>query len=644
MEDRLPFGMWPPIRYRLGGQAALTLAYGLAGDRANAMAQLKVLEEFRIGFLGSAILNPLKANAIARAHMALGDYASVARDLNRDEGGWTKTVWYLNNAAWGFSGDDASQTFVVLPKLLMRGISSYETGDRATAKAALSAILRHNRISDFGELRWLALYYWGLISERESDLRGATDAYAKAVSVIEQQRATINTEASKIGFVGDKQAVYGRLIALLAQQGRAGEAFDYVERSKSRALVDLLASKKDFIAAGADAEKVRRVLAQLDAADLASRAQDDGAKPGESAGVRSFELARREIGQTAPELSTLVTVGSIAPDELKGLIGEREALVEYYHQGDDLYAFVVTRAQLQAVKLDAKGLGERVRAFRRAIEDPGSSFWDARARALYEQLWQPIEALVTAGSVVVVPHGALHYLPFAALRRADGSLLIDQYALRFLPSASVLKFLRPALAKQAGELLALGNPDLDDPKLDLRFAEGEAKSVAGMFPSSRVLVRKDASETNFRKAGGVFSRIHFATHGKFQADDPLNSGLQLAKDGENDGVLTVGELYSINLDADLVTLSACETGLGRIANGDDVVGLTRGFLYAGSRSIVASLWSVDDQATATLMKTFYENLAAHSKQDALRQAQIKTRLIYPHPFYWAAFQLTGRAE
>ncbi len=168
--------------------------------------------------------------------------------------------------------------------------------------------------------------------------------------------------------------------------------------------------------------------------------------------------------------------------------------------------------------------------------------------------------------------------------------------------------------------------------------------VGSMYPQSRILLRKDASESNFKKAGSAFRRIHFATHGKFQADEPLKSGLYLAKDADNDGVLTVGELYSMNLDADLITLSACETGLGKIANGDDVVGLTRGFLYAGSRSIVASLWSVDDKATATLMQAFYRNLASMNKRDALRQAQIKTRDTFPHPFFWAAFQLTGRAE
>jgi CHAT domain-containing protein len=422
------------------------------------------------------------------------------------------------------------------------------------------------------------------------------------------------------------------------------DAFDYVERSKARALVDLLASKKDFAVPGTDPEKTKLILAELDAADLAGRAQAANGASGEERGVRSLEALRQEIRQTSPELSSLVTVSSAPPDELKMLLAEGEALVEYYYQGKDLYAFVLRRDRLTAARLDAEGVGESVQSFRSALQDPGSDQWREAARALHARLWQPLEASIGLSKVIVVAHGALHYLPFAALMGADGKLLIDQYNLRFLPSATVLKYLKPAVQSKEGLLLALGNPDLGDPRLDLQFAEDEARTVTKLFPQSRLLVRKDASESNLKKAGSVFSLIHFATHGKFEADEPLRSGLYLAKDAENDGVLTVSELYSMRLDTDLVTLSACETGLGKVSNGDDVVGLTRGFLYAGSRSIIASLWSVDDKATATLMETFYDNLSKLSKQDALRAAQMKTRDAFPHPFFWAAFQLTGRAD
>jgi len=165
-----------------------------------------------------------------------------------------------------------------------------------------------------------------------------------------------------------------------------------------------------------------------------------------------------------------------------------------------------------------------------------------------------------------------------------------------------------------------------------------------MFPDSRALVRGEASKSAVKDLGNGFSILHFATHGRFDADAPLSSGLYLAKGNEANGVLTVSDLYSLRWDVDLVTLSACETGLGKVANGDDVIGLTRGFLYAGARSIVASLWEVDDAATAHLMETFYRNLGNNDKREALRLAQIETRQQYPDPWYWAAFNVLGRAD
>lgn len=642
IQDRMPYGIWPAKTYRLSLLETLGLAYALAGQREPALVQIKNLEDFPIGFLGWGSLPSVRDNAIGRIYAALGDYAQALPYL-KDESAIVKSTYFLNNLAWGLSGSDARETSIALPKLLLRGKCLLETKDLAGAKTYLDVVLRNARLADFGEIESIALFERGRIADQEGDFKGASDYMRKAVEVIERQRASINTEASKIGFVGDKQAVYGRLIALLIAQGRAAEAFDYVERSKSRALVDMLASKQDF--AAPDPAQAMRVLAQLDAADLNARIQDDGTQAVEkTAGVRNLQVAREALLSAAPELSTLVTVSSVPAAELKALLGADETLIEYYYQGQDVYAFVLDRERLQAMKLDATELSSQVQSLRKALEDTESAAWQEPARQLHIRLWKPLEKLVTTGNVIVVAHGALHYLPFAALQDADGKFLLDRISLRFLPSASVLKFLRPVLQNRDGRLLVLGNPDLDDPRLDLAFAEGEAKRVAALYPTSRVLLRKDASESNFKKAGGIFSRIHFASHGKFQADEPLKSGLYLAKDADNDGVLTVGELYSMNLEADLVTLSACETGLGKIASGDDVVGLTRGFLYAGSRSIVASLWSVDDQATATLMQAFHGNLATMNKREALRQAQIKTREAFPHPFFWAAFQLTGRAE
>lgn len=234
--------------------------------------------------------------------------------------------------------------------------------------------------------------------------------------------------------------------------------------------------------------------------------------------------------------------------------------------------------------------------------------------------------MITSKNLTIVPHGRLHYLPFNALYSDEG-YLIDNYNIRVLPSASVMKFLKKQKEGHAGSLLAFGNPDLNDPSLDLPWAQEEVLAITKDIPEARVLLRKQTTETAVKRFGEQFRNIHFATHGTFDAEKPLTSGLLLAGDGENDGTLTVGELYDLRLNSDMVTLSSCETALGKVANGDDVVGFSRGFLYAGVSSIVSSLWKVDDRATSILMQEFYTSLKETNKRNALRTAQLKIKTV-----------------
>jgi CHAT domain-containing protein len=263
------------------------------------------------------------------------------------------------------------------------------------------------------------------------------------------------------------------------------------------------------------------------------------------------------------------------------------------------------------------------------------------AKELYELLLGPVRPLVTGKNLLVVPHGVLHYLPFAALY--DGSdYLMQSTLIRFLPSASTIRFLRTPSGTQKDPVFVLANPDLQDPAMDLPFAETEGKFIAQNIPASEIFARAQASEEIFKSRAPAFRMLHVASHGEFNGADALQSRLLLAKSGTDDGSLTVGDLYNMRLDADLVTLSACETGLGKVQTGDDVLGLTRGFLFAGSSNIVASQWKVDDQATGVLMQHFYANLSqGKPKREALREAQRETRKTFAHPFYWAAFYLTG---
>lgn len=620
-------------------ESVMALAAVHTNDKELADRLIKELEGASSSI--NAYTSSIPKIGLARTYMAMGKYDMALEKLQDSR--LTKFGQSLiGSLDVGVSGDDSMSTYTELPRLLMIAKANAETQNISAAKTTLGQVLANPRIKDLGDIHWVALFERGRIAETEKEFSEASELYRQAVEIVELQRSSINTETSKIGFVGDKQALYGRLVAVLIGQGRVAEAFDYVERSKSRALVDLLATKQDFATAGSS-KASNAMLARLNVADIESRSHI-AIKPEEGSSRRTLQVVRQELRSTTPELSTLVSVSSVPPDELRALIRPDETLVEYYYQGTELYTFVLNRAGLKAARLNADGLVTQAQVFRKSIENLRSNEWAEVSRALYARLWQPLEGDVTTRNVIVVAHGVLHYLPFAALQRADGSFFVDRHSVRLLPSASVLKFLKPALVRKQASVLAFGNPDLGDPKLDLQFAEEEAKTVTRLYPASKLFTRKAASETAFKQSAASYSRIHFASHGKFHAEAPLTSGLYLAGDAANDGLLTVGELYSMSINVDLVTLSACETGLGKIANGDDVVGLTRGFLYAGSRAIVASLWSVDDKATAELMQAFYKNLVSLDKSESLRQAQIKTRQTYPHPYYWAAFQLTGRSD
>ncbi len=579
---------------------------------------------------------------LAKIHLALGNYPKALEAMEQGKDTWFDSLakGVADAFVVGETKGEGLWVWQDLPREFVFNKTLFETGRLNEAKAGYDKLLGIPQTRENGDIYWVILFDRGRIAEKEGNRAQAIELYRKAVEVIEGQRATLNTEASKIGFVGDKQAVYQSLVGALLADGQNAAAFEYVERAKSRALVDMLAAKQDFAIHTVNAQKVRTLLAQANATESESRVQGGDAA---IAGQRSLAVKlRQDLRTQAPELAALVTVTYSSAKDIQARLPADEVLIEYYYDDKKAYAFVVTRERLQVVWLESVSIAQDVKRFREALESPHDNRYLDLSQRLYRQLFRPIENVIDKRQVLIVAHGALHYLPFNALH--DGhEFLIDRYRLRLLPSASVMPYLR-AVHPTTRALLAFGNPDLGDPRLDLKYAQAEAQAVTRVLPGSRVLTRREASETAFKRQGTGYAYLHFASHGDFNADSPLNSSLLLAKDSANDGTLTVGELYSMRLNADLVTLSACETGLGKIANGDDVVGLTRGFLYAGSRSIVASLWKVDDEATAYLMTRFYGALKGTSKREALRLAQIETRKKYPHPYYWAAFQLTGEAS
>jgi CHAT domain-containing protein len=620
----------------------LGLAYALKGEREEAGECLYSLE--RTPTHGVAGAADVKYLAIAGINIALGQYkqAREAFDRLKVEGSnYMRTLASVVAVVLFQVGEEELWTYKDLPKNYAYNKVLLETGDVAQAKKGYDELLKIPQIKVNGTIYWLILFDRGRIAEQEGDRKLAIDLYGRAVAAIEQQRSTINTETSKIGFVGDKQAVYSRLIAALFKDRQYSSALEYIERSKSRALVDMLATKKDFAVQTGNEQRVRELLAMTDKSEQEVLAQDVGAKKDNTRSV--IIKTKEQLQQQASELASLVSVTSISVAEIQKLIPTDETLIGYYYTDKDLYAFVLTSKGLSAIRLESGNLAEEIKNLRKSLENVSSASYEMLSRQLFNKLMKPVEGLLHTRKLIIVPHGALHYLPFYALH--DGrEYVIERYSIRMLPSASVINYLQRQKVTKAGDILAFGNPDLGDPKYDLVYAQNEAIAVSKTRPRSKVFLRKEATETALIKYGAGFSYIHFATHGEFDADKPLNSAILLAMDAESDGKLTVDKLYSMKLDADLITLSACETGLSKIANGDDLVGLTRGFLYAGSSSIVASLWKVDDLATAQLMTRFYKEMDRTDKREALRTAQLETKKKYPHPYYWASFQLTGNAK
>jgi len=631
------------------------LSCALGGNKNKAEEITKMLNSLDTSSHIYEILDRPKKTGLAKIYVALGLYQKaygVAFQKITFDYSWTGERVFIH--------EKLAHNFIKAKCL-------FEIGRLDDAKLFYDQLLGLQQIRDSGTIYWNTLFDRGCIELNEGEIDKAIEYFKKAIEIIEQQRSTINTEVGKIGFVGDKQKVYQTLISALFNKGDIAEAFEYAERGKARALVDMLATKKHFFGGDVDTKKATALLEELENAEKQSLTlayQDDPS--GKVDSIRALKLIKKEeITNISPQLASLISINTLDVTEIQQLLTLDETLVEYYGSGDRFFIFVVNGNSVRGIEIEVKGLQKEIQVFRKHImltpdEIRGLivntqvvSKANAYSRynklnvigeALYQKLIQPIKGMITTKNLTIVPHGILHYLPFNALNSKDG-YLIERYNIRVLPSSSVMQFLKARREGQAGELIVLGNPDLGDQRYDLPFAEAEALAIAKEQPNSKVLTRKQASETSLKKFAGQFKRVHFATHGTFNPDIPLKSGLLLSRDNVNDGMLTVGELYDLKLNADLVTLSACETALGKVANGDDLVGFTRGFLYAGTNSIVSSLWKVDDQATSILMKKFYRHLKKYDKRTALRKAQLAVKQTYsPHPFFWAAFQLTGSAK
>ena len=521
--------------------------------------------------------------------------------------------------------------------------------DQPAAKNLESALALSQKLG-IREIEWRALRKLGQIYEAGNKYQQAEDTFDKGIGVIEEMRSQLKIEKYKTGFMDDKLDVYQDMIMLLVKSGKVEKAFDYVERAKSRNFIDLLGNQQISVKNTASTQllqqerDLKRTIENLFKAlfNAVDKAEKETLARQLKEQKREYENLLLKMEEESPELASLVSVKPAAVKEIQSYLSGDMVLLEYFTTPDHLLVWMVDRKGIALKKVPLKNslLISQINKVRKGIKK--ISPVDPWLKKLYSELIEPVAGKIKgAKKLCIVPHGALHYLPFAALQDKQGKYLIDHYACFSVPSASVLRYCMGRESRPTLAVLAVANPDLANPGFDLPFAQKEVESIIWNYPDSKAFFREEATETRVRNNTSGYQVIHFACHGEFDRENPLFSGLLLSMDEANDGRLEVHEIFGLDLDASLVTLSACETGLGKIEKGDDVVGLTRAFIYAGASSIIASLWKISDVASAVLIKRFYRYLQGQDKIMALHQAQLLVKKRYKHPAYWASFVLTG---
>jgi CHAT domain-containing protein len=533
-------------------------------------------------------------------------------------------------------------------------------------------------------------YELAWIYRRLNRLEESRSAIEKTIDIVENQRITIShfdTRALYFASVHRYYALYVQVLMLLHQREPeldfAKKAFEASERSKVRSLLDLLTTSDQ------DAPCDELLRRQLEA-------------------VNSTELRTVDVNERAPSGAPTLTL----PDVQAEIGSEDTVLLEYALGDEKSYVWIVGQNNFSSRELPKSArIRESVDGFREALVPPqlrnGESAVDYQARVrkldrAYRFHGQQLSRFLLEGippsgpkRILVVPDESLQYIPFAALplpgSAAGKDLLVNEFEVDVLPSASVLGILRKTTGKRAppaATAAIFADPvfEPDDERVSTRrsgprrsyedrpaslnrairdigrsqyiarlpASRDEANAIASVLRSGdpqavQVALDFDASRAHVLTDGLTrFRLVHFATHGIVDARQPEMSGLILSlvdrRGRRQDGYLRLGDIYKLKLSADLVVLSSCDSALGKDLESEGIIGLPRGFLYAGAKSVIASLWKVNDDATATLMSRLYTRIKKGERPGlALRRAQLEMVRDeqWSNPYYWAAFVLQG---
>jgi CHAT domain-containing protein len=563
---------------------------------------------------------------------------------------------------------DASflQNKAVLCHFLLAQVA-IRTGSGVESRLECAHALRILQNLDAPILHYQAHFLLGQIEQAEANFRTAHVEYQKARTELESLRSNLGRDELKISFMKNKAELYERLVEVCLNAGlpdaSTEDAFRYIELAKSRSLTELMFQRSQALPDTklGQSELVHRIRELREELNwYQHRIELEQVRPEKNAAAR-IELLRteaqdrekallavlRELPATNVEPIEVGSQGQVPLEAIRALLPSDTCLLEYYFAGEQVLAAILTKETLDIFPVTTVSrVSEALRLLRFQLGrvQLGSDFAQASGNRyrttlahlaeLYDDLIAPIRAHLDARHLVVVPHGILHYLPFHALHDGD-KFLIDSYNVSYAPSAAVYALCnRPGGESRGVSSLILGVPDAQAPLI-----QDEVEAVHRVLPNSELFLGAEANHELLLRRTGSSEVIHIATHGEFRPDNPMFSGIRLG-----DGYLHLYELYHMQLSTELLTLSGCATGLNVIAAGDELVGLIRGALYAGARSLLLTLWDVHDRSTAKFMTNFYHRLKqGDNKAAAVATAAKEIRETHPHPYYWAPFVIVGKA-
>ena len=535
------------------------------------------------------------ADALSEINKAMGLLPSLGAGFIKAELSVTLSALQLRAGQFDAALDTARKVATTENDPLLKLAASRAVGDAALAKkafplaveaygTALAAAVGRN------DPYQVSMAQLGLARAYRASARDA-DAIAelgKAIAGLESLRGSFRSLEIRTALFGNLQAVFDEAVDFYVAQGKPELALAASEASRARGMLDL----------------------QRKVASTALNPRDVNTRPASLAQIQSA-------------------------------LGPRQLMVSYHQLPDKMIVWVIAKDTLQVKALPASADQMRlaVARFRQQIEAEDKAVL-VTAKNLYTTLIAPL-ALAPQQDIIFVPHKSLHLLPFQALHDG-GQWLIQNHAISTVLSASLL--ITGTVQRTEKSLAALGNPDLGRVEWSLPGAEREVKAIQAFYPKAEIYLNKDASKAKLIEIAPKASVVHVAAHGVVDEIDPMFSVLKLATLGAVGSDMEARELATLDLSkARLVSLSACNSGVGKVAQGDEFMGFKRALFSAGAASALISLWPVDDDSTQILMTDFHKRWNDQSLTRAMQAAQIKVLSDpkYANPFYWAAFTLVG---